>query len=193
MTNDDPIIRFRKLLAQAEALGIQLHNAFALATAGKDLQPTVRMLLLKDVDDRGFVFYTNTQSRKASQINENPRASICFWWPQLQQQVRVEGRLESVSAAEADAYFATRPRGSQIAAWASNQSREISSRDELMAAVAALSAKYKEQPVPRPLHWSGYRLVPERIEFWADRPDRLHERWVYTWEGDGWKVVLLAP
>jgi pyridoxamine 5'-phosphate oxidase len=193
MTNDDPINRFKELLAQAEGLGIQLHNAFAFATAGKDRQPTVRMLLLKEVDDRGFVFYTNRQSRKARQINENPRASICFWWPQLQQQVRVEGRLESVSDAEADAYFATRPRGSQIAAWASNQSREISSRDELMAAVAALSAKYKDQPVPRPPHWSGYRLVPERIEFWADRPDRLHERWVYTWEGDGWKVVLLAP
>src|SRR5512134_2443946 len=137
MTNDDPINRFKELLAQAESLGIQLHNAFAFATAGKDLQPTVRMLLLKEVDDRGFVFYTNKQSRKARQINENPRASICFWWPQLQQQVRVEGRLESVSDAEADAYFATRPRGSQIAAWASNQSREISTREELMAAVAA--------------------------------------------------------
>jgi pyridoxamine 5'-phosphate oxidase len=191
MTNDDPINRFKELLAQAEALGIELHNAFA--TAGKDLQPTVRMLLLKEVDDRGFVFYTNRESRKALQINQNPRASICFWWPQLQRQVRVEGRLESVSDAEADAYFATRPRGSQIAAWASNQSRELSSRDELMATVAAFAAKYRDQPVPRPPHWSGYRLVPERIEFWADRPDRLHERWVYTWEGDGWKVVLLAP
>jgi pyridoxamine 5'-phosphate oxidase len=193
MPNDDPIIRFKELLAQAEALGIQLPNAFAFATAGNDLQPTVRMLLLKEVDDRGFVFYTNKQSRKAVQINENPRASVCFWWPQLQRQVRVEGRLETVSDAEADAYFATRPRGSQIAAWASNQSREISSRDELMSAVAALTAKYKDQPVPRPPHWSGYRLVPERIEFWADRPDRLHERWVYMRERDGWRVALLAP
>ena len=193
MTNDEPIIRFRELLARAEGVGIPLPNAAAFATAGKDLQPTVRMLLLKDVDDRGFVFYTNMRSPKAAQINENRRASICFWWPQLQQQVRVEGRLESVGDAEADAYFATRPRGSQIAAWASNQSRELSSRDELMSAVAAYTAKYKDQPVPRPPHWSGYRLVPERMEFWADRPDRLHERWLYTWEGDGWKVVLLAP
>jgi pyridoxamine 5'-phosphate oxidase len=193
MTTDDPIIRFRDLLAQAEELGIQLPNAAAFATAGKDLQPTVRMLLLKEVDDRGFVFYTNMQSRKAVQISENPRASICFWWRQLQQQVRVEGRLESVSDAEADAYFSTRPRGSQIAAWASNQSSEISSRAELMSAVAALTEKYNEQPVPRPPHWSGYRLAPERIEFWIEQPDRLHERWVYTRERDGWKVALLAP
>ena len=193
MTSEEPIIRFRELLARAEGAGIPLPNAAAFATAGKDLQPTVRMLLLKEVDDRGFVFYTNKRSPKSVQINENRRASICFWWPQLQQQVRVEGRLESVGDAEADAYFATRPRGSQIAAWASNQSRELSSRDELMSAVDAYTAKYKDQPVPRPPHWSGYRLVPERMEFWADRPDRLHERWLYTWEGDGWKVVLLAP
>ena len=193
MTTDDPIIRFRQLLAQAEELGIELPNAAAFATAGKDLQPTVRILLLKDVDDRGFVFYTNMQSRKAVQISENPRASVCFWWPQLQQQVRVEGRLESVDDAEADAYFSTRPRGSQIAAWASNQSSEILSRAELMSAVAALTEKYNEQPVPRPPHWSGYRLAPERIEFWMEQPDRLHERWVYTRERDGWKVALLAP
>lgn len=193
MTNDDPIHRFKELLAQAEALGIQLHNAFAFATAGSDLRPTVRMLLLKEVDDRGFVFYTNKESRKAKQIDENPRASICFWWPQLRQQVRVEGRLESVSDADADAYFATRPRGSQIAAWASNQSREISTREELMAAVAAFAAKFKDQPVPRPPYWSGYRLGPERVEFWIDRPDRLHERFVYTLTDGGWKVSLLAP
>jgi pyridoxamine 5'-phosphate oxidase len=193
MTNDDPIIRFRKLLARAEALGIQLANAAALATTGKDLGPAVRMILLKEVDDRGFVFYTNTESRKAAQIRENPLAALCFWWRRLRQQVRVEGRLEPVSDADADAYFATRPRGSQIAAWASNQSRELSSRDELMAAVAALAAKYQDRPVPRPPHWSGYRLVPERIEYWAERPDRLHERYLYTRGRDGWKVALLAP
>jgi pyridoxamine 5'-phosphate oxidase len=193
MRTDDPIIRFRQLLAQAEELGIELPNAAAFATAGKDLQPTVRILLLKDVDDRGFVFYTNMQSRKAVQISENPRASVCFWWPKLRQQVRVEGLLEVVSDAQADAYFATRPRGSQIAAWASNQSSEISSRAELMSVVAAFTAKYKEQPVPRPPHWTGYRLAPERIEFWMEQPDRLHERRVYTREHDGWKVALLAP
>jgi pyridoxamine 5'-phosphate oxidase len=193
MRTDDPIIRFRQLLAQAEELGIELPNAAAFATAGKDLQPTVRILLLKDVDDRGFVFYTNMQSRKAVQISENPRASVCFWWPKLRQQVRVEGLLEVVSDAQADAYFATRPRGSQIAAWASNQSSEISSRAELMSVVAAFTAKYKEQPVPRPPHWTGYRLAPERIEFWMEQPDRLHERRVYTRERGGWKVALLAP
>jgi pyridoxamine 5'-phosphate oxidase len=127
------------------------------------------------------------------QISENPRASVCFWWPKLRQQVRVEGLLEVVSDAQADAYFATRPRGSQIAAWASNQSSEISSRAELMSVVAAFTAKYKEQPVPRPPHWTGYRLAPERIEFWMEQPDRLHERRVYTRERDGWKVALLAP
>lgn len=193
MTNDDPIIRFKELLAQAEELGIELPNAAAFATAGKDLQPTVRILLLKDVDDRGFVFYTNMQSRKAVQISENPRASVCSWWPKLRQQVRVEGLLEVVSDAQADANFATRPRGSQIAAWASNQSSEISSRAELMSVVAAFTAKYKQQPVPRPPHWTGYRLAPERIDFWMEQPDRLHERCVYTRERDGWKVALLAP
>ncbi len=191
--NNDPIVRFKELLAKAEELGIQLPNAAAFATAGKDFQPTVRMLLLKDVDERGFVFYTNMHSRKAGQVRDNPQASVCFWWPQLQQQVRVEGRVEGVSDAEADEYFVSRPRGSQIAAWASNQSREISSREELLAAVASLNEKYRHQSVPRPPHWSGYRVVPERIEFWIDRPDRLHERYVYTRQGDSWKLALLAP
>jgi pyridoxamine 5'-phosphate oxidase len=191
--NNDPIVRFKELLAQAEQVGIRPYNAAAFATTGKDLQPTVRMLLLKGVDDRGFVFYTNLQSRKARQLTDNPRASACFWWPQLQRQVRIEGRVELVSDQEADEYFASRPRGSQVGAWASNQSSELSSRDELLATVAFVTAKYKDQAVPRPPHWSGYRLVPERIEFWKEQPERLHERDVYTSQANGWKITLLAP
>lgn len=191
--NNDPIFRFRELLAQAEQLGIVPHNAAAFATTGMDLQPSVRMLLLKGVDDRGFVFYTNLESRKGCQLRGSPRASACFWWSQLQRQVRVEGTVELVSDREADEYFAARPRGSQIGAWASHQSRELSSRDDLISAVASLTAKYKDRTVPRPPHWSGYRLLPERIEFWREQPDRLHEREVYTREAGGWKITLLAP
>jgi len=191
--NHNPIERFQELLSQAEKLGIELHNAFALATAGNELDTTVRMVLLKDADGRGLVFYTNLQSLKASQLTDNPRASACFWWPQLKRQVRFEGRVELVGDQEADEYFASRPRGSQIGAWASPQSRELASRQELLDAVAAISEKFKDQPVPRPPYWSGYRLVPERIEFWKEQPNRLHEREVYTRQAEEWKFSLLAP
>jgi pyridoxamine 5'-phosphate oxidase len=191
--NSDPILRFRGLLAEAAQLGIVPYNAAAFATTGKDLQPTVRMLLLKDIDHRGLVFYTNLESRKARHLSDNPRASACFWWPQLRQQVRFEGAVEPVSEREADDYFATRPRGSQIGAWASHQSSELSSRDELIAAAASFSARYKDRTVPRPPHWSGYRMSAERIEFWREQPDRLHDRELYTRQADGWKIRLLAP
>lgn len=189
----DPIARFQQLLAQAAQFGLKPFNAAAFATAGKDQQPTVRMLLLKDVDERGFVFYTNLQSRKGLELSENPRASACFWWAPLMRQVRIEGFVEAVSEKEADEYFASRPRGSQIGAWASHQSSVLSSRDELLAAVASLTANFGDGPVPRPPQWSGYRLVPERIEFWHEQPDRLHERELYTRRGHGWDVTLLAP
>ena len=189
----DPIARFKELLVQAEQLGIQPHNAAALATAGGDHQPTVRMVLLKDVDDAGFVFYTNLESRKARQLAETPNASLCIWWAQLKRQVRVEGRTELVSDSEADQYFATRPRGSQIGAWVSHQSSEITSRNDLVNAAQRLAAKYDSQPVPRPPFWSGYRLVPQSIEFWKEQPDRLHDRDLYTRQADGWKITLLAP
>ena len=189
----DPIARFKELLVQAEQLGIQPHNAAALATAGADRQPTVRMVLLKDVDDAGFVFYTNLESRKARQLAETPNASLCFWWAQLKRQVRVEGRTELVSDSEADQYFATRPRGSQIGAWVSHQSSEITSRDDLVDAAQQLAARYDSQPVPRPPFWSGYRLVPQRIEFWKEQPDRLHDRELFTRQAAGWKLTLLAP
>jgi pyridoxamine 5'-phosphate oxidase len=190
---NDPIARFKELLSEAERLGITPFNAFALATTGKDLQLSVRMLLLKEADERGFVFYTNLQSRKGLQLDENPRAAACFWWAQLKRQVRIEGRVEVVSGQEADAYFASRPRGSQIGAWASRQSNTLASRDELMATVASLNVQYRDRTVPRPPYWSGYRLVPERIEFWKEQPDRLHERELYTRDGSGWKITLLAP
>jgi len=191
--SNNPIDRFKELLSEAERLGIDLHNAFALATAGKQLDVTVRMVLLKDVDERGLVYYTNLQSRKARQLTDNPKASACFWWPQMKRQVRIEGRIEIVSDREADEYFASRPHGSQIGAWASPQSRELGSRQELLDLVAAMTDKFKDQPVPRPPYWSGYRLLPERIEFWKEQPDRLHEREVYTRHGDGWNFTLLAP
>ncbi|MEE9271637.1 MAG: pyridoxamine 5'-phosphate oxidase [Candidatus Krumholzibacteria bacterium] len=189
----DPIARFKEVLSQAEAAGIVLPNAAAFATVGKESQPTVRMLLLKDADDSGFVFYMNMRSPKARQMEENALASACFWWPALEQQVRVEGSVEAVSDEEADDYFATRPRGSQIGAWASDQSSELSSRDELITAVKAVEDKYGDQPIPRPPHWSGYRLVPQRIEFWVGKQDRLHERYLYTRREDGWAISLLAP
>ena len=190
---DDPIARFKEMLTAADQLGIQLHNAAALATCGNDRQPTVRMVLLKEADKRGFVFYTNLESRKAGQLSDNPSASLCFWWPQLKRQVRVEGRVELVDKIEADEYFASRPRGSQLGAWASPQSSAITSREDLLAAVTELTLKYKDQAVPRPPFWSGYRLLPERIEFWKEQPDRLHEREVYTRHNDRWQATLLAP
>ena len=188
----DPIVRFKELLGQAERLGIKPFNAAAFATTGKDLQPTVRMVLLKDVDERGFVFYTNLQSRKGRQLDENSRDSACIWWAPLKRQVRVEGSGEIVSDREADQSFASRPRGSQIGAWASHQSSALSSRDEIIAPADALSAEYRDRTVPRPPFWSGYRLLPERIEFWKEQPDRLHERELYTRHEDGWKITLLA-
>jgi pyridoxamine 5'-phosphate oxidase len=189
----DPIARFKILLSEAEQLGVHLPNAAALATSGDDGQATVRMVLLKDIDEAGFVFYTNLQSRKSRQLADNPRASLCFWWPALGRQIRVEGRVELVSDSEADAYFASRPRGSQIGAWASAQSSELKSREELLAAVNWFDTKYRGQAVPRPPYWSGYRLVADRIEFWKDHPDRLHERELYTRQAEGWRVALLAP
>jgi pyridoxamine 5'-phosphate oxidase len=191
--SNDPIAGIKDLLSQAERAGIQPHNAAALATSGSDWQPTVRMVQVKEVAEAGLVFYTNLQSRKARQLGDNPRASLCFWWPQLQRQIRVEGRIDLVSEHEADEYFASRPRGSQIGAWASYQSRELASRDELIAAVASLRAKYRDQQVPRPPYWSGYRLVPDQIEFWKEQPDRLHERELYRRRDKGWTITLLAP
>ncbi len=191
--DEDPMRRLKSLLSQAERLGIEPFNAAALATVGADRQPSARMVLLKDVDERGLVFYTNLTSRKAHQLSANPLASVCIWWAPLRCQVRVEGRVELVSDREADDYFASRPRGSQIGAWASSQSSELPSHQALLDAAATLTAEYAGRSVPRPPFWSGYRLVPDCIEFWHEQPDRLHERELYTRQASGWKMTLLAP
>jgi pyridoxamine 5'-phosphate oxidase len=168
-------------------------TAFALATVNEDGQPSVRMLLLKEVDDRGFVFYTNLESRKGGELAKNRRAAMNFHWAPLERQVRIEGRVTLVSDDEADAYFATRERGSQIGAWASRQSRPMERAGDLDVRVAEIEKRFEGRDVPRPPFWSGFRLVPAAIEFWAGKPSRLHDRQLYTREGDGWRVAILYP
>jgi len=193
---DDPIVRFQDLLDRATQIPreqLPEPTAFALGTVDATGQPSVRIVLLKDVDARGFVFYTNFESRKGREIMVTRRAALCFHWQLLEEQVRVEGRVEPVSDEEADAYFASRARGSQIGAWASIQSRPMQSASDLDTRVAEMEQKFAGGPVPRPPNWSGFRVAPERIEFWKNMPSRLHVRHLYTRSGDTWKVELLYP
>lgn len=193
---EDPITRFASLLNDAKAIPrerLPEPTAFALGTVDAHGCPNVRIVLLKAVDQRGFVFYTNYKSAKGRELLGTPRAAMCFHWQPLEMQVRVQGAVEQVSADEADAYFASRARGSQIGAWASEQSRPLASSDALTARVAQLERKYEGQSVPRPPHWSGFRIVPDRIEFWKGMPSRLHVRNLYTRDGADWKMELLNP
>ncbi len=190
----DPISLFKDWLRSASASEPNDPNAMTLATVDPQGMPAARIVLLKDVDERGFTFFTNMLSQKGQQLAQAPRAALCFHWKTLRQQVRVVGMVELVSAEEADAYYATRPRGSRIGAWASLQSQPLDSRATLEGRVAELSAFYGEQgEIPRPPHWSGYRVLPACIEFWRDRPFRLHDRIVYTRRDDGWTTERLYP
>ncbi len=190
---DNPIGLFRAWFAEATQTEPSDANAVALATADARGRPSARMVLLKDVDDRGFVFYTNLDSRKGRELGENPRAALCFHWKSLDRQVRVEGPVAPVADAEADAYFASRDRASRIGAWASLQSRPLESRFALERRVAEFTAKFHVGAVPRPPYWSGFRLTPDAIEFWQERPFRLHDRTLYHREGDAWTARKLYP
>lgn len=190
----DPHLLFEEWLAEARLSEPNDPVAMALATADTEGRPSVRMVLMKGHDARGFVFYTNRQSRKGGDLAANSRAALLFHWKSLRRQVRVEGPVEPVAAAEADAYFATRGRDSQLGAWASDQSRPLDRRETFEARYQEMAARFEAADVPRPPHWSGYRLMPERIEFWTDRAHRLHERRLFVRnEKGGWSESLLYP
>ena len=189
----DPFQLFDQWFAEARASEINDPEAMALATATPRGRPSVRMVLLKGHGPDGFVFYTNQRSRKGEELAANPHAALLFHWKPLRRQIRIEGPVSIVSCEEADAYFASRSRDSQLGAWASNQSWSLPSRAEFEKKYEDVSAKYEGADVPRPPHWGGFRVKPETFEFWADRPHRLHERRVFTREGDGWREGLLYP
>ncbi|MFC4352948.1 pyridoxamine 5'-phosphate oxidase [Fodinicurvata halophila] len=192
-SGQDPFALFGRWMEAAEDKEPNDPNAMCLATVGADGMPSARMVLLKDFDSQGFVFYTNYESRKGEQLLQTPKAALLFHWKSLRRQVRIEGDVEQVPAEEADAYFASRPRQSQIGAWASDQSRPLESRYALEKRVAAMTAKYAVGKVPRPPHWSGFRVVPQRIEFWEEGAFRLHTRIVYHREGESWTTERLYP
>jgi pyridoxamine 5'-phosphate oxidase len=190
---DDPLARFVALFERAAREGAFDHTAATLATVSKGGQPSARIVLVRGVDERGFTFFTNYRSRKARELEANHAAALCFYWPWIDEQVRAEGRVARVSAEESDAYFATRPRGSQIGAWASDQSEPLASRRDLEQRYADLERQYDGSHVPRPPHWGGFRLTPVRIEFWKAGTYRLHDRTVYTRDGQRWTVEALNP
>ena len=189
----DPFEQFRTWFAEAERAEPNDPNAMAVATATPEGRPSLRMVLLKEWDTRGFVFYTNTESRKGNELTANPHAALLFHWKSLRRQVRIEGAVEQVTDAEADAYYASRARLSRIGAWASEQSRPLPGRGALLKRVAKYEASYLGDEIPRPPFWTGFRVLPERLEFWQDMPFRLHDRTVHVRSAAGWDVVKLYP
>ena len=196
MIPPDPIERFRTVYARAEKIDrsvIPEPNAMSLGTIAEGGQPSVRIVLLKAFDERGFVFYTNHEGRKGRELLAHPKAALCFYWPPLDIQVRIEGTVTKVAGKEADAYFATRERRSQIGAWASRQSEPLESPTALNERVAKYEKEFAGREVPRPKCWSGFRVSPDRIEFWKGRANRLHERHLYVRDGDSWRIETLYP
>jgi len=192
--HSDPFAQFGRWFDEAKAAVRDLPEGMILATASSDGEVSARTVLLKDFDHRGFVFYTNYNSEKAGQIHDNPRAALTFWWPALERQVRIEGAVVRTTEEESDAYFATRPRGSQIGAWASEQSKVIAGRGDLDARFEELTRTYQDRPIPRPPHWGGYRVIPIVFEFWQGRADRLHDRFRYRLrDAKDWVVERLSP
>jgi pyridoxamine 5'-phosphate oxidase len=190
----NPFEQFKTWFDQAVAAQLPEPNAMTIATVTSDGKPSARIVLLKDYDERGFVFYTNYKSHKGQELVENPWGAIAFLWTELERQVRIEGCVEKVSPAESDAYFHSRPIGSQLGAWASNQSQVIESREVLEQQLQKLKEEYDNKEVPRPPHWGGFRVIPNEIEFWQGRPSRLHDRLLYQRSEDGsWKIQRLSP
>jgi pyridoxamine 5'-phosphate oxidase len=189
----DPIVQFHEWFEKVIDADLHEPNAMILATATADGKPSARTVLLKGYDERGFVFYTNYEGRKAKEIEANPRCALLFYWGELERQVRIEGHASCLSGEESDAYFAGRPRGSRLGAWASEQSRPVKDRSVLEERVRALEAQYEGREIPRPPFWGGYRVEPEEIEFWQGRENRLHDRLVYRREGGAWRIERLQP
>jgi pyridoxamine 5'-phosphate oxidase len=190
---EHPFSQFQLWLQQAIAAELPEPNAMTLATLTEEGKPMARMVLLKGLDERGFVFFTNYHSQKSQHLSAFPWASLVFWWAALERQVRVEGRVEQISATESDIYFQSRPRSSQLGAWASPQSQVIANREVLAQRWQAVIQQFGEEPIPRPPHWGGWRVLPEQMEFWQGRPGRLHDRILFTWAEGGWCKQRLAP